>query len=261
MSDCSFEVAHQWIADCDNGRGSHRPVHKASGSPGTPIMPGHPIPFRLIDLAPKDSSAGRFVLQETCAANFEHDVYCTLSYCWGEHLNPYWITTKENLQDRMAGFDPADLPNMLRDATAIARRLGIQSQLIWECAHADEYEDRLLRVEDLKLHEEAVRYELRPPFNTFFHSRLITHRTWYDQLIENYSKRKLTHGNDKLAAIAALAASMNMKLNSSCRDYEDYQDYVAGIWRKSLIYGLGWRRIGPGKKSPNYRCPSWSWAS
>ncbi|TKA83136.1 hypothetical protein B0A55_00873 [Friedmanniomyces simplex] len=37
--------------------------------------------------------------------------------------------------------------------------------------------------------------------------------------------------------------------------------YHAGIWKDTVMIGLMWRREGDGRKSKEYRCPSWSWAS
>jgi hypothetical protein len=38
--------------------------------------------------------------------------------------------------------------------------------------------------------------------------------------------------------------------------------YLAGMWRKTLIYQLGWYLKNPGKNlSDPYRAPSWSWVS
>lgn len=117
-SDRSFDVARSWITDCCGGRGVHatRAISR---------KPDHQLPSRLIDLAGE-----QFVLTDTCSNTvFASEAYCTLSYCWGEHLKPPWITKKDNLQDRKTGFNPSELPKTLRDATIIAQRLGIR--YIW----------------------------------------------------------------------------------------------------------------------------------
>ncbi|KAL1622326.1 hypothetical protein SLS56_008763 [Neofusicoccum ribis] len=60
-------------------------------------------------------------------------------------------------------------------------------------------------------------------------------------------------GAEKLAAISALARATYLKRHT---------DYIAGLWRDSIIPGLTWRRQGPrGQKNKAYNCPSWSWAS
>ncbi|KAI0908559.1 hypothetical protein F4823DRAFT_598570 [Ustulina deusta] len=83
-------------------------------------------------------------------------------------------------------------------------------------------------------------------------SQDMLYRAWYSGVVEEYSKRQLTYGRNKLVAISALAEVFRM----ICQG-----DYIAGIWRESLMDGLRWRRSGSGKKSSSYRCPSWSWAS
>jgi hypothetical protein len=79
------------------------------------------------------------------------------------------------------------------------------------------------------------------------------------QLVQDYSRRAMTRSEDKLLAISALA-----------KKYEAFtgDEYLAGIWRSSILYQLAWRvdkipllswsRIS---RPPVYRAPSWSWAS
>lgn len=67
-----------------------------------------------------------------------------------------------------------------------------------------------------------------------------------------YSSRKLTYSADKLPALAGIA-----KVYSQLLDDE----YVAGLWRKSMILGLCWQSVRCEAVSGGYRAPSWSWAS
>lgn len=113
-------------------------------------------------------------------------------------------------------------------------------QLIWECDH-------MLQSEDNLLHDSKGRdFPLGLP-NNMTKSQLMTF--WYRKLVQDYCGRRLSHESDKLVAISALAKA----IQSLCDD-----DYLAGLWRGSLIEGLLWRRQGPGKK---VRHPSWSWSS
>lgn len=90
---------------------------------------------------------------------------------------------------------------------------------------------------------------LPPHLRTLFRTKFI--RTWTD-VIQHYTKRSLTRSEDKLSEISALA-----------RKAHDIQrcDYLAGLWKDSLVYELGWQSWGHHELSHIYRAPSWSWAS
>lgn len=72
-----------------------------------------------------------------------------------------------------------------------------------------------------------------------------------------YSRCHLTYETDKLIAISGIAK----QLQSLLRD-----EYLAGIWKRHLPYHLLWFMERPSLTAratdvPNYRAPSWSWAS
>lgn len=80
------------------------------------------------------------------------------------------------------------------------------------------------------------------------------HYRWFE-LVQSYSACTLTVPTDKLVAISALAR----RLQTYIQD-----DYVAGMWRKSLEADLLWRVREPDTPrsiSSPYIAPSWSWAS
>lgn len=83
-----------------------------------------------------------------------------------------------------------------------------------------------------------------------------------------YTRRKLSYGEDKLEAIGALASEMSL----------NYGKYLAGLWERDLAIDLQWRRPDLEFESTTahdfprdqtrrlprpseYRAPSWSWAS
>ena len=79
--------------------------------------------------------------------------------------------------------------------------------------------------------------------------------------MEDYTQRDLTFSSDKLIALSGIASGVG----NFIKDY-----YYAGLWRKSLPQSLLWSPYdeedlpSPGYvacKSPQYRAPSWSWAS
>lgn len=85
---------------------------------------------------------------------------------------------------------------------------------------------------------------------------------WF-ALRENYSRRLLSNGNDKLLALSALARQMSTHIEGR---------YLAGLWEHDLLANLGWYvYLGPSAdreprarvypRPSGYRAPSWSWAS
>lgn len=88
----------------------------------------------------------------------------------------------------------------------------------------------------------------------------------WERIARLYSGTNLTYGSDRLAALSGIAA----------RQHEATGDqYLAGLWRKGLIYDLLWRleehREGARPSSteptvrnrfrPDWRAPTWSWLS
>jgi hypothetical protein len=86
-----------------------------------------------------------------------------------------------------------------------------------------------------------------------FHSR--SEAIW-NRIVEYYCKRKLTKSGDKLVALSALAKEMRPIINS---------EYLAGIWQSTLPGSLVWKtyfsHVADPAHRPEYRAPSWSWAS
>ncbi|EIW62676.1 HET-domain-containing protein, partial [Trametes versicolor FP-101664 SS1] len=85
----------------------------------------------------------------------------------------------------------------------------------------------------------------------------MVHRRWGD-IVHQYSTRKLGEASDKLVACGALAEAFHRILSS---------DYLAGLWRDTLLHDLLWRRAPDAMsitdlvRPAEYRAPSWSWAS
>lgn len=76
-------------------------------------------------------------------------------------------------------------------------------------------------------------------------------------IVNMYTRGNLTFAGDKLLALSGIATELQ-------RTTAD--DYLAGIWRSNLSQQLLWRTAyldgePSGVKPPEYRAPSWSWAS
>lgn len=142
------------------------------------------------------------------------------------------------------------------------------TQIFWECSRAhlcemypSKNESRMtLRTEEylVDIHDwaplckENARGRKNGQFDVYEYQK--NHYRWFD-LVKTYSTCTLTVPTDKLVAISALAR----RLQTYIQD-----DYIAGMWRKSLEADLLWRVREPDPPrsvSSPYIAPSWSWAS
>ncbi|KAK7184485.1 hypothetical protein PSPO01_09519 [Paraphaeosphaeria sporulosa] len=77
-------------------------------------------------------------------------------------------------------------------------------------------------------------------------------RDWYS-LVRAYTHRKLTRPTDRILALSGLAKEY-------CAALDD--EYLAGLWRKSLFTELLWTVEGNTHPAPtSFQGPSWSWTS
>ncbi|KAK2031940.1 HET-domain-containing protein [Colletotrichum zoysiae] len=82
-------------------------------------------------------------------------------------------------------------------------------------------------------------------------SKASLYERWGD-LVNEYSRRKLTVPDDKLPAISGLARTFGSALEDQ---------YVAGLWKRDLIRGMLWLTDFEATRPARWRAPSWSWAS
>jgi hypothetical protein len=97
------------------------------------------------------------------------------------------------------------------------------------------------------------------------------YQAWY-ALVEEYSRRRLSHPGDKLRAVRGLAKVHGQLDQAGSSDFEDGEQtgaadpaYLYGLWRDDMAWGLSWTSAGEWRKpettEPPLRLPSWSWAS
>ncbi|KAF2395775.1 HET-domain-containing protein [Trichodelitschia bisporula] len=125
-------------------------------------------------------------------------------------------------------------------------------QISWVCAGAiyhdgGPYLDATMPpvpfVDDLGLRETETR-----------HSRYLWN---WEQIVHEYSRRKLSHSSDKLLALAAVAEEY-------ARIYKlEPKSYLAGLWKDDFPRHLLWTPYPQDRKPrpATYRAPSFSWAS
>jgi hypothetical protein len=77
---------------------------------------------------------------------------------------------------------------------------------------------------------------------------------YWNNIVEEYSKKNLTQESDRLIALYGIAQSIKQQYT--------HDEYIAGMWEKHLLNQLLWMTYTNLKKGrPEYRAPSWSWAS
>ncbi|SPJ74740.1 related to tol protein [Fusarium torulosum] len=131
-------------------------------------------------------------------------------------------------------------------------------QLYWECYHGIQESEDMLRWMGKSSNITKMAYRVKSAKDgevKAIELRKMLHY-WYVLLVGgDYSHRTLTYGEDKLVAIGGVAKAFNEIAPLG---------YMVGHWGETdneLIRSLCWSRGSPGKKSPEYRSPSWSWAS
>jgi hypothetical protein len=162
-----------------------------------------------------------------------------------------------SVRERQACIDPAenlqDLPLMNRAWTLQERILSPRvvqfgkDLLYWECLDACVCESGA-----------TLRGEVPNLTNALFletpgSSEMAQSANIWHIVVEEYSIRELTFGKDKLPALQGIAKRLQSERRCA---------YYAGLWEDTLCYDLLWgselRKRG---RSPEYRAPSWSWAS
>lgn len=147
-----------------------------------------------------------------------------------------------------------------------------RDRMLWECRECMAEEDKREMASKAQAAEKRAAHlsSLRVMDDQGLHTvsstqnRLLTHIPKWDVLAEAYSRRRLSVQVDKLLAISGLAASLSR--------LRPEDEYLAGVWRGSLLKGLCWipvrsespPMVGAGDWPPaatDPGIPSWSWAS
>ncbi|KAK6434741.1 hypothetical protein LTR95_009069 [Oleoguttula sp. CCFEE 5521] len=83
-------------------------------------------------------------------------------------------------------------------------------------------------------------------------------RLGWNDMLHNYARMEITKQSDRLIAIAGVASFFCKALSLSD------EDYVAGLWKRTLAEDLLWRVHHGGRHTSREQCtgqfPSWTWA-
>lgn len=134
-------------------------------------------------------------------------------------------------------------------------------QVYWECfiAQLSEHHERCFHSERLSRREIGRKHDLaisaKKPSSTGRTQRNLDTPRW-NTLTHKFSKLSLSHPEDRLLAISALARHFQARRELTPKDY------VAGHWVPDLWFTLHWRVADArGRQDTVYLAPSWSWAS
>ncbi|KAK0616545.1 heterokaryon incompatibility protein-domain-containing protein, partial [Immersiella caudata] len=124
-----------------------------------------------------------------------------------------------------------------------------KDQMLWECRRVRRCEtgvpESAINVSSTKLWDGRLKFDAAHLHEFWW--------DWYDML-EDFTGRGITVGDDRLPALSGIAGVMEHVTGDG--------GYVAGLWRQHLPWGLLWRKRNDWLGSPGkYRAPSWSWAS
>jgi hypothetical protein len=120
-------------------------------------------------------------------------------------------------------------------------------QMYFECNEGFRGENGL----HIPLRYHSIHFNKRDRYGRVVSEEQKTPLVLWQSMLWDYGPRRLTQPSDKLPAISGLARLFAERLDD---------EYVAGLWRESLIEGLLWQGLQV-HRVPKYRAPSWSWAS
>lgn len=182
---------------------------------------------------------------------------CLVTTEFSNHSNSaYWLESRRLPHDT---FQPLfDRGWVVQERVLAPRTLHFGSEyLLWECQRD--------RKTELYPHG-YPRYTSPLPSLTMGPSKYLSKRearSYWKELIREYSLCQLTEPRDKLVAISAIAKELNT--------LGGWGDYLAGLWRSDILHDLLWvstaeskgsgTKAGTRSRPDVYRAPSWSWAS
>ncbi|PKK52246.1 hypothetical protein CI102_2356 [Trichoderma harzianum] len=134
-------------------------------------------------------------------------------------------------------------------------------QILWECQKMSASEEGDIRLHDGS-HLERICKTANIPASVlartcrerYVGDKDVNYIDWY-KMVEDYTGRFITKSSDRLPALSGLAKAVSQ----SSKD-----DYLASLWKNSLIEGLTWCGSQGAEKLEEpreYISPSWSWAS
>ena len=211
-----------------------------------------------------DSTEGLFLYRENSSLP-----YCTVTACRKFRRKRIYEFAYTDVWSDSVQYAPLTRRAWVLQERLLAPRVlhfG-KRQLLWECNHlrACEIYPKGMRATNSvpdgcyypdKFLKESISTILHGVSDSFLASSQM-HRVWKD-LVQNYTRCNLTMSKDKLVAFSGIVKRLQPLFKT---------EYLAGLWRDNLPDQLLWWVDNEGKRSlaggerPEYRAPSWSWAS
>lgn len=227
--------------------------------------------------ASKDSSVGCFFDWNTKFAQpFEADTSWTADSDGHRTFVPHTFL-REDVWSTYVYGDVLDQRGwVMQERILPARQLSFtKAGVFWECRcllanpHLPDefrtedqrhfYKDFAKKLEELATNQPPVS-KFGPEYALLLRNQEIqkTYRTW-DDILKEYSRRKLTKATDQLVAISGLAKKMREAVGD---------EYLAGLWKSRFLVQLCWRvnhssdEFFHSLRRPRpLLAPTWSWAS
>ncbi|KAN0090550.1 hypothetical protein V8E51_019129 [Hyaloscypha variabilis] len=275
--DTSNKWIKQQLLDCDENHPDCKSDHEKN-----PVLP-----TRVLDLG-EDPENTSIRLRET---NNLVGVYATLSHCWGlvHPLTTTRDTYAQRIQGIALDELPKTFRDAVLVAQS-SRMAGVYSNAYVNLAasgsrdsHGSLFREGRVRYLDVQKEDESgtpyqifVRFCLdaghRSGLHLWVHSlstppldrAWVTRNESYPEdlsefpaglereILGFYTRLALTEEEDRLPALAGVAAAVQSKSN---------QTYYAGMWKEQMPQNLLWGYFGKGSHSKSYIAPTWSWAS
>ncbi|KAH8655314.1 heterokaryon incompatibility protein-domain-containing protein [Xylariales sp. PMI_506] len=174
-------------------------------------------------------------------------------------LNQRPLTVEDpSLEDLKARSPWAGRAWTLQEEILSPRRLYWGPQkMYWTCCEVQEVESgSFTDASSTKQPSSAAGHakDLTQAFLTASRTGTLLHERW-QELVELYTRRRLTKDEDRYNAIAGLAARYKLRNPTNV--------YMAGLWQDTFAQDLAWRvhRAGVHAKHRSPCRPSWSWSS
>lgn len=178
---------------------------------------------------------------------------------WSHPAHEFWKQLERD-------FEEARLNNrawVLQERIFAPRTLHFfNKQLLWECRELEACESFPFREPKWDEFDQSGRHGvfeeqfIDNPLvvdSLYFKSRRTPFEQWA-WIVETFTRSGLTVLGDKLNAMAGIVSHIKSQTNG---------EYLAGLWRQTLVYELLWETKSPETsfRPLPYRAPSWSWVS
>ncbi|KAK7935928.1 HET-domain-containing protein [Apiospora marii] len=205
-------------------------------------------------------------------ANIYRNAYLTISATWANsptlglfpkpnwfRLEPIVVRVIHHLPKTSTPEESVHFPVLGRGWTYQERMLATRvlhfgpSEMIWDCMSTHACECATADDEYYNASKSIFSQAMSNPTDTGPHS---LHTVWR-RMVEQYTPLQLTSPTDRLSAFSGLANEMQQ----GKKDLE----YLAGLWRDTLVSDMCWAVAMPEDQKPSpqapRRLPTWSWTS